>query len=333
MTGNSFMGEVKTHVQNKQEKGNQKRVIIRKQDHMTVEFIPYGKAIIRSKNSVSYDCLRGIVVGFPEFPFLPLSFSCRKFYLCLSGFRRCLVWLLGVPYASSSVPDVMLWSIRARTCSYCSGVRAEVLLCIPFSAVLSFFFFMTGDLIGSSNIGLALKFYAGNTLLSFWETFTVATFRNPKSERVCCARAGIEPDPFQCAKKSTLDFSAMTKCAISSEGDKLLASYGDKTWNLEPNLSYVPTVVFNNSVEINFSDMNKSLVDFKSVMCSKIEQNHPDVCKSSDIDILIFYCEATLVRLIIRVMQMIRKIAVKLFIFIDYQLWILIKFSLPGPPR
>ncbi|ERL89590.1 hypothetical protein D910_06955 [Dendroctonus ponderosae] len=83
-----------------------------------------------------------------------------------------------------------------------------------------------------------------------------------------------------CAKKSTLDFSAMTKCAISSEGDKLLASYGDKTWNLEPNLSYVPTVVFNHSVEINFSDMNKSLVDFKSVMCSKIEQNHPDVCKS-----------------------------------------------------
>ncbi|KAH1028345.1 hypothetical protein HUJ05_001706 [Dendroctonus ponderosae] len=50
-------------------------------DHMTVEFIPYGKAIIRSKNSVSYDCLRGIVVGFPEFPFLPLSFSCRKFYV------------------------------------------------------------------------------------------------------------------------------------------------------------------------------------------------------------------------------------------------------------
>lgn len=72
----------------------------------------------------------------------------------------------------------------------------------------------------------------------------------------------------------------MAQCAISSEGDKLLASHGDKTWNLEPNLSYVPTVVFNNSVNINSIDTDRSLADFKSLMCSKIEENQPEVCKN-----------------------------------------------------
>ncbi|XP_050292938.1 GILT-like protein 1 isoform X2 [Anthonomus grandis grandis] len=84
----------------------------------------------------------------------------------------------------------------------------------------------------------------------------------------------------ECSKKYNIDFIKLITCGVSDEGSKLLASNGDKTWNLEPNLYYVPTVVFNNSIQINQEDQRNSLSNFKMTMCKKIlvESERPEVC-------------------------------------------------------
>lgn len=75
-----------------------------------------------------------------------------------------------------------------------------------------------------------------------------------------------------------MDFVKLTKCAVTSEGDMLLAANGNKTWELEPNLYYVPTVVFNNSIQINAEDQRNSMADFKEIMCRKLNKNKPEIC-------------------------------------------------------
>ncbi|XP_066150532.1 GILT-like protein 1 isoform X1 [Euwallacea fornicatus] len=85
----------------------------------------------------------------------------------------------------------------------------------------------------------------------------------------------------RCSQKYNLDFKKLTTCMVSSEGDKLLASHGDKTWKLEPNIYFVPTVVFNNSVMIDANDQNKSMVDFKDIVCKKISVHKLKICEHS----------------------------------------------------
>lgn len=101
-------------------------------------------------------------------------------------------------------------------------------------------------------------------------------------EFVTCVMSAENPsNPYfieLCAKKYQLDFTKITTCVVSRDGDKLLAAHGDKTWNLEPNLYFVPTVVFNNSNQIESDDQEKSLSDFKTILCRKITENKPEIC-------------------------------------------------------
>lgn len=84
-----------------------------------------------------------------------------------------------------------------------------------------------------------------------------------------------------CANQYNLDFSKLTACAASKQGDQLLALNGDKTWKLEPNLYFVPTVTLNNSLEINHPNQRQALTDFKGLICDQITESVPDVCKNS----------------------------------------------------
>lgn len=58
----------------------------------------------------------------------------------------------------------------------------------------------------------------------------------------------------QCAERAGADFAAIETCAVSEEGDRLLAKYGQRTIDLEPVLTYVPTVIVNGvSIMVNYT--------------------------------------------------------------------------------
>lgn len=81
---------------------------------------------------------------------------------------------------------------------------------------------------------------------------------------------------FQCAKRVALNIDKIKSCVQTEEGDKLLAEYGDKTWKLNPNLSFVPTVIYNGVY--NDDSQWQSLKDFVAVVCSKLGEPKLDIC-------------------------------------------------------
>ncbi|KAJ8985067.1 hypothetical protein NQ317_019750 [Molorchus minor] len=82
-----------------------------------------------------------------------------------------------------------------------------------------------------------------------------------------------------CARKFKVDDNGINRirsCSSSEEGERLLAENGDKTWKLEPSISFVPTVVYNDVYDKNSQD--QSLIDFVAVVCSKINGSKPSIC-------------------------------------------------------
>ncbi|RZB58813.1 gamma-interferon-inducible lysosomal thiol reductase-like, partial [Asbolus verrucosus] len=65
-----------------------------------------------------------------------------------------------------------------------------------------------------------------------------------------------------CAKRLNINWDKISTCARTNQGDNLLARNGNKTNNLEPNISFVPTVVYNDQFDEHLQDL--SLTDFSS---------------------------------------------------------------------
>ncbi|XP_044259094.1 uncharacterized protein LOC123007737 [Tribolium madens] len=80
----------------------------------------------------------------------------------------------------------------------------------------------------------------------------------------------------KCAQRVGIDWGKISNCATTSQGDDLLAKHGVKTYDLEPNISFVPTVVYDDKFDDNLQEM--SLVDFAAVVCSKIRGDKPRIC-------------------------------------------------------
>ncbi|KAK2588697.1 hypothetical protein KPH14_001590 [Odynerus spinipes] len=77
-----------------------------------------------------------------------------------------------------------------------------------------------------------------------------------------------------CASKSDLNDATrtrLTECTQSTLGDDLLAAHGDKTWALEPQLSFVPTIVINgvHSRENQAAALN----NFSSLICGLLSES------------------------------------------------------------
>lgn len=101
----------------------------------------------------------------------------------------------------------------------------------------------------------------------------------------------------QCASSNNFDPGHIIQCANNTDGDDVLSQNGDLTNALNPPLTSVPTVIFND----NFSkkDQEQASSDFKSVLCSYIKGEHPHECHSNSavahtsavipICVLIFY--------------------------------------------
>ncbi|EEZ97810.1 Gamma-interferon-inducible lysosomal thiol reductase-like Protein [Tribolium castaneum] len=80
----------------------------------------------------------------------------------------------------------------------------------------------------------------------------------------------------KCAQRVGINWGKITKCATTNQGDDLLAKHGSRTYDLEPNISFVPTVVYDDQFDDNLQEM--SLVDFAAVVCSKIRSDKPRIC-------------------------------------------------------
>lgn len=52
--------------------------------------------------------------------------------------------------------------------------------------------------------------------------------------------------------------------------------HGNKTMDLDPNLSFVPTIIYNDFY--NQTEQEASLKDFAAVVCHKIKSGKPKIC-------------------------------------------------------
>ncbi|XP_063992784.1 GILT-like protein 1 [Diachasmimorpha longicaudata] len=97
---------------------------------------------------------------------------------------------------------------------------------------------------------------------------------------VKCAMSSPNPSAVvaQCARNIRLSTEVrkeISDCMETSHGDNLLAAHGDKTHNLSPPVTFVPTIIVDNV----FPDANhdEALNNFKKLICNKIP-NKPSTC-------------------------------------------------------
>ncbi|CAH0599424.1 unnamed protein product [Chrysodeixis includens] len=67
----------------------------------------------------------------------------------------------------------------------------------------------------------------------------------------------------------------LKRCASTEQGDNLLASYGDKTDNVQRPLTFVPTIVINEKFDQAVQD--EAFTDLKKVIC-RVAPNKPSIC-------------------------------------------------------
>jgi len=98
-----------------------------------------------------------------------------------------------------------------------------------------------------------------------------------KFDLIRCLMADKNPDMAlqQCAGVVNVDAAPIESCANGTKGDEILASYGDKTQQLNPNLSFVPTVIFNE--KFNQADQDTAMSDLKGVIC-RLSTKKPKAC-------------------------------------------------------
>jgi len=88
----------------------------------------------------------------------------------------------------------------------------------------------------------------------------------------------------ECAMMANMKEEMIRSCAEGMSGSEFLAEYGNKTHDLNPPLTSVPTVVFNDKFMKSDSDMAVS--DFRKALCSRISGTKPAECAKSGAPVL-----------------------------------------------
>ncbi|CAH0730492.1 unnamed protein product, partial [Brenthis ino] len=100
-----------------------------------------------------------------------------------------------------------------------------------------------------------------------------------KMEMIICLMKQTNPDKSldTCLKsvKREAESDKINRCANGSQGDSLLASYGDKTDAVQRPLSFVPTVVINEKYDQAVQD--EAMTNLKAVVCRNLP-NKPPTC-------------------------------------------------------
>ncbi|GLV31948.1 Gamma-interferon-inducible lysosomal thiol reductase 1 [Carabus blaptoides fortunei] len=78
----------------------------------------------------------------------------------------------------------------------------------------------------------------------------------------------------KCASNVGLAWESIRACTNSAAGDDILAAMGDRTHAVEPQISFVPTVIFNSTYD---DDLQwKAIKNLRQVICNL--QGNPDIC-------------------------------------------------------
>lgn len=80
----------------------------------------------------------------------------------------------------------------------------------------------------------------------------------------------------ECAQNNNISWDPIKNCANGATGDDYLAAYGDQTHGHDINISFVPTVMYNNQYDDKLQW--ESLRNFKNVVCKKL--GNPTECDS-----------------------------------------------------
>ncbi|CAG9859698.1 unnamed protein product [Phyllotreta striolata] len=101
-------------------------------------------------------------------------------------------------------------------------------------------------------------------------------------ELIYCIMSSNKPGAFDtarnCASELGYDLTKFTKCVNSKEADEYLAENGNKTWAVVPNISFVPTIVFDDIFERSLQA--QALTDFIGVVCDRIiDITPPKICE------------------------------------------------------
>jgi len=83
-----------------------------------------------------------------------------------------------------------------------------------------------------------------------------------------------------CASQLGLNFTRVEQC-INEDGPGLLAANGNRTHNLNPELYYVPWILYNG--QFNVSDLDESQKDFAGLLCKKLGSNGPKECSGNSV--------------------------------------------------
>ncbi|XP_065351021.1 GILT-like protein 1 [Cloeon dipterum] len=95
----------------------------------------------------------------------------------------------------------------------------------------------------------------------------------------CVMTSSYPPDAGQSCATSVggvSDYSAISSCISSAEGDNALVAYGDRTHALGSILSFVPTIIYDDV--FNQSEQNESLYNFLGVVCRHLSSPKPSAC-------------------------------------------------------
>lgn len=83
---------------------------------------------------------------------------------------------------------------------------------------------------------------------------------------------------FQCALQVGVEsFTPISDC-FNNDGDEILAQLGDQTHAVEPTITFVPTIVYDDVFNQNLQD--NSLTDFAGVACAQLSSSAPASCRA-----------------------------------------------------
>nr|XP_022910310.1 GILT-like protein 1 isoform X1 [Onthophagus taurus]XP_022910311.1 GILT-like protein 1 isoform X2 [Onthophagus taurus]XP_022910312.1 GILT-like protein 1 isoform X3 [Onthophagus taurus] len=93
-----------------------------------------------------------------------------------------------------------------------------------------------------------------------------------KAKFIICVMSASNPASTalmeECAIASGISWNNMVECSKNGVGATLLAAYGDRTHAVEPCMTFVPTIIYNDVYDADKQD--KSLVDFLNTVLNQL---------------------------------------------------------------
>lgn len=118
------------------------------------------------------------------------------------------------------------------------------------------------ECVGNKIHACAIKYIESQAKLLSYVSCLINNINNPQSVGESCA------------KEIGATWDVINQCSISQEGSELLKQYGEETHNLNPSVSFIPTITLDNSQ----GDQKDILKDLLKEVCSRYKRDKPSNC-------------------------------------------------------